>query len=40
MSTIVVRPAARGDLAQITSIYNHYVLNTPITFDIEPVGPE
>ena len=40
MSTIVVRPAARGDLAQITSIYNHYVLNTPITFDIEAVGPE
>jgi phosphinothricin acetyltransferase len=40
MSTIVVRPAARGDLAQITSIYNHYVLNTPITFDIESVGPE
>ena len=40
MSTIVVRPAAREDLAQITSIYNHYVLNTPITFDIEPAGPE
>jgi len=40
MSTIVIRPAARADLAQITSIYNYYVLNTPITFDIEPVGPE
>jgi phosphinothricin acetyltransferase len=40
MSTIVIRPAARADLAQITSIYNHYVLNTPVTFDLEPVGPE
>ena len=40
MSTIVVRPAAREDLAQITSIYNHYVLKTPITFDIEPARPE
>ena len=40
MSTIVIRPATRADLPQITSIYNHYVLNTPITFDIEPLGPE
>ena len=40
MSSIVVRPAAREDLAQITSIYNHYVLNTPVTFDIEPARPE
>jgi phosphinothricin acetyltransferase len=40
MSTILIRPAAPADLAQITSIYNYYVLNTPITFDIEPVGLE
>ena len=40
MSTIVIRPAVRADLPQITSIYNHYVLNTPVTFDLEPVGPE
>jgi phosphinothricin acetyltransferase len=32
-----VRPAARADLARMTEIYNHYVLTTPITFDIEPV---
>ena len=40
MSTIVIRPAVRADLPQITSIHNHYVLNTPVTFDLEPVGPE
>ena len=40
MSTIVIIPAVRADLPQITSIYNHYVLNTPVTFDLEPVGPE
>jgi phosphinothricin acetyltransferase len=35
-----VRPATRVDLARITEIYNHYVLTTPITFDIEPVTEE
>jgi phosphinothricin acetyltransferase len=30
-----IRPADRGDLARITEIYNHYVLNTPATFDVE-----
>ena len=28
--------AERGDLARITEIYNYYVLNTPVTFDVEP----
>ena len=40
MSEVVVRPARRGDLARITEIYNHYVVNTPITFDIEPFTVE
>lgn len=40
MSTIVIRPAIRADLPQITAIYNHYVLHTAITFDLEPVRPE
>jgi phosphinothricin acetyltransferase len=40
MPDLVVRPAVRDDLAQITDIYNHYVLNTPITFDIEPSTTE
>ncbi|GHC70022.1 GNAT family N-acetyltransferase [Streptomyces cinnamoneus] len=32
-----IRPAAAGDLGELTEIYNHYVVHTPITFDIEPV---
>jgi phosphinothricin acetyltransferase len=35
MSEIRVRPAVHGDLSQITEIYNYYVLNTPVTFDVE-----
>jgi phosphinothricin acetyltransferase len=31
-----IRPAAASDLAAITAIYNHYVVHTPITFDLEP----
>ncbi|MGO9602884.1 MAG: N-acetyltransferase family protein [Candidatus Binataceae bacterium] len=40
MPNLNVRPAIRDDLAQITAIYNHYILTTPISFDIEPVTPE
>jgi len=36
MPEIRVRPAARADLARLTEIYNHYVLNTPVTFDVDP----
>ncbi|MEU1308958.1 N-acetyltransferase family protein [Streptomyces cinnamoneus] len=32
-----IRPAAAADLGELTEIYNHYVVHTPITFDIEPV---
>jgi phosphinothricin acetyltransferase len=35
---VMVRPAAHGDLARLTEIYNHYVVNTAITFDVEPFG--
>jgi phosphinothricin acetyltransferase len=35
MPEVRVRPAVRADLARLTEIYNHYVVNTPITFDIE-----
>ncbi|MFI9722107.1 GNAT family N-acetyltransferase [Streptomyces sp. NPDC052396] len=35
---IRVRPAETGDLEQLTSLYNHYVTHTPVTFDIEPVA--
>ena len=35
MPEVRVRPAVRGDLSRLTEIYNYYVANTPITFDIE-----
>ena len=35
MSEMRMRTAERGDLARITEIYNYYVLNTPVTFDVE-----
>ena len=30
----------RDDLPRLTEIYNYYVVNTPITFDLEPVTVE
>lgn len=32
-----VRPARGEDLPALLAIYNHYVVHTPITFDIEPL---
>jgi len=40
MSEIVIRPAVRADLPRLTEIYNHYVLHTPVTFDLEPYTVE
>jgi phosphinothricin acetyltransferase len=40
MSDVRIRAAARGDLARITEIYNYYVLNTPVTFDVETYTEE
>lgn len=31
---IQIRPALKADLPQINEIYNHYVRDTPITFDL------
>jgi phosphinothricin acetyltransferase len=36
MSAIQVRTANKTDVPRLTEIYNHYVLNTPVTFDIQP----
>jgi phosphinothricin acetyltransferase len=36
MHDIRIRPALRTDLPRITEIYNHYVIHTPITFDLAP----
>ncbi len=33
---VTVRYAQQGDVPRLTEIYNHYVINTPITFDLEP----
>ena len=35
-----IRAAVRDDLARIVEIYNYYVINTPITFDLSPFQPE
>ena len=39
-ATLTVRPAREDDLPRITAIYNHYVLTTAITFDLEPFAVE
>ncbi len=38
--TGTVRAARLDDLPRLTEIYNHYVLETPITFDLEPYTVE
>lgn len=35
-----VRQAQLDDLPRLTEIYNHYVLTTPVTFDVEPYTVE
>ncbi|TAK62042.1 MAG: N-acetyltransferase family protein [Dehalococcoidia bacterium] len=37
---VIVRPARIDDLPRLTEIYNHYVVNTPTTFDLEPYSVE
>jgi phosphinothricin acetyltransferase len=37
---ITLRPATLDDLPALTDIYNYYVVNTHITFDIDPVTVE
>jgi phosphinothricin acetyltransferase len=36
MNGIVFRRVEQGDLPALLDIYNHYVRETPVTFDIEP----
>ncbi len=35
---LAVRPGDEADLTRINEIYNHYVVYTPVTFDIEPIS--
>ena len=37
---VTVRPATLEDLPGITEIHNYYVVNTHITFDVQPSRPE
>ena len=37
---VQVRPGVEGDLGALTDIYNHYVRETPITFDTAVFSPE
>jgi len=36
MNDVEIRAAERDDLPRLTEIYNYYVVNTPVTFDVEP----
>ena len=36
MTEIIIRRVEQNDLTALLAIYNHYVANTPVTFDIEP----
>lgn len=35
----VIEAGGEADLEALTDLYNHYVLETPITFDVEPFTP-
>ncbi|MER5439798.1 N-acetyltransferase family protein [Streptomyces sp. NPDC002790] len=37
---VQVRPGVEGDLTALTDLYNHYVRETPITFDTATFTPE
>lgn len=37
---VQVRAGTEGDLTALTDIYNHYVRETPVTFDINPITPD
>jgi phosphinothricin acetyltransferase len=40
MSEVRIRAATAADLPRLTEIYNHYVIHTPVTFDVEPFSVE
>jgi phosphinothricin acetyltransferase len=40
MVETTIRPATGTDLPRLTEIYNYYVINTPISFDLEPFTVE
>lgn len=40
MATLLIRPAVCDDLPRLTEIYNHYVIHSAVTFDLEPYTVE
>jgi phosphinothricin acetyltransferase len=40
MDDIAIRPGTEADLPRLTEIYNHYVLHSAATFDLEPLTVE
>jgi phosphinothricin acetyltransferase len=36
----LIRPARSSDLIALTHLYNHYIVETPITFDLKPWTPD
>ena len=40
MAIATIRSAEEADLQRLTEIYNYYVVNTPITFDLDPFSVE
>jgi phosphinothricin acetyltransferase len=39
-TNVQVSPGGEDDLAALTDIYNHYIRETPITFDVSPITPD
>ncbi|MFI6639371.1 GNAT family N-acetyltransferase [Streptomyces sp. NPDC050504] len=37
---VQVRPGTEADLTALTELYNHYIRETAITFDTEPITPD
>src|SRR3954470_24036640 len=37
---VLVRPGSAADLPALTTLYNHFVENTHVTFDLEPFTVE
>jgi len=40
MQDVTIRSASLDDLPSLTEIHNYYVINTHITFDVQPFDPE
>ncbi len=40
LGSLTVRRGREDDLPRLNEIYNHYVINTPVTFDFEPSSLE